>query len=191
MILPDVKYSAHLAEGQHTRDLRCIRREREDHFSEVSAKRDGGLCRPSGSIIIVALTLMAVPPHILSTYSSIAHAISSPSSTNHAEFPRSHPHQPSANPFYLTNASDNIVSNASSPNALLQGQIDGLYRVVKELGARVQTCERKHQGIDRDIRTLMQCFFKVIDGTRHLWAHGRANYSNSKATICRYFIAHQ
>src|SRR5882762_9910748 len=110
---------------------------------------------------------MAIPPHILSTYSSIAHAISSPSSTNHAEFPGSYSHQPSANPSYLTNASDNIVSNASSPNALLQGQIDGLYRVVKELGARVQTCERKYQGIDRDIRTLMQCFLKVIDGTRH------------------------
>jgi hypothetical protein len=100
---------------------------------------------------------MAIPPHILSTYSSIAHAISSPSSTNHAEFPGSYSHQPSANPSYLTNASDNIVSNASSPNA----------RVVKELGARVQTCERKYQGIDRDIRTLMQCFLKVIDGTRH------------------------
>jgi hypothetical protein len=110
---------------------------------------------------------MAIPPHILSTYSSIAHAISSPSSTNHTEFPGSYSHQPSAKPPYLTNASDNIVSNASSPNALLQGQIDRLYRVVKELGAHVQTCERKYEGIDRDIQTLMQCFLKVIDGTRH------------------------
>jgi len=126
--------------------------------------------RPSGSIITVAncAHLMAVPPHVISTYSSITHAISSPSSTNHAESPRSYPHQPSADPSYSTNASDNTsVSHASSPNATLQGQIDGLYGMVKEMGAHVQTCERKYQGIDRDIRTLIQCFLKVIDGTRH------------------------
>ena len=99
---------------------------------------------------------MAIPPHVLSTYSSIAHAISSPSSTNHTESPRSYP---TADPSYSTTVNNNTsVSPASSPNALLQGQIDRLHRMVKDMNARVKAWERKYQDIDGDIQTLIQCF---------------------------------